>query len=130
MKKLFLISICLLLSYSLAEKKNTATSIKTFKGTWCTGEDGMVLTFAGKDSLHVSSKSDETVGGSGKYTRDDTTFAATLTNGDMALKMKYRYRWKGTDTVEAKAMMFTINEEAVEYPQEWMSMVRCGEKKK
>ena len=129
MNKLLPLLLCLSVAVSWAEKKKNTSGAPSLNGTWCTGEDGMILAFAGSDSLRVSSSADETMGGSGKYTRTDSTFSATLVNGDMTLKMRYRYRWKGSDTVEAKATLFTINDEAVEYPEEWMSMVRCGKKK-
>ncbi|MBN1575595.1 MAG: hypothetical protein JW913_03530 [Chitinispirillaceae bacterium] len=127
MKKIMILVLCVMAAFSWAERKKTAPADK-LHGTWCTGEEGMVLRFSG-DSLFVTSTSDETIQGVGKYQRTDSTFAATLLNDEVTLKMRYLYRWKGSDTVEAKATLFTINDEAVEHPQEWMSMVRCGERK-
>jgi hypothetical protein len=129
MKKSILVALCLLSAIAFAEKRKTSVPDDRFHGTWCTGEEDMMLRFSAKDSLFVTSASDESVQGKGKYTRTDSTFAATLRNGETTLAMQYLYRWKGTDTVEAKATLFTINGETVEHPEEWMSMVRCrGEK--
>ncbi len=127
MKGTILFVIILLAGAGGAETKKTTGTVRqnAFNGTWCTGEDGMVLSFSGKDSIHVKSSSDESVGGGGIYTRTDSTFVATLRNGDMVVKMSYLFRWKGIDTVEARATAFTINGENVDVPPEWMSMVRC-----
>ena len=116
----------LLVTLANAEKKKTAPAADPLIGTWCTTDDGMVLTFSKGDSLRVATVSDSSMGGVGKYIHTDTTFTATLKNGDMIMKMGYVYRWKGRDTVEAKATSFTIDNEAVEHPTEWMGMVRCG----
>jgi hypothetical protein len=127
-----IISIALLLflvTLAGAEKKKTAPAVDPLIGTWRTTDDGMVLRFAKGDTLCVTSTSDSSMGGCGKYTHTDTTFFATLKNGDMVMKMAYLYRWKGRDTVEAKATLFTIDNEAVEYPTEWMAMARSGGKK-
>lgn len=97
----------------------------TLNGTWCVGEDGLVLTFSGKDSLQVSSQADESVNGSGTYVKSDTSFTATVLNGDVTMKMKYIYRWKGIDTVEARAELFMVNDETIDTPAEWMFMTRC-----
>jgi hypothetical protein len=94
-------------------------------GTWCVGEDGMVLTFAGKDTLIVSSTADESVNGTGTYQKTDSSFVATIINGDLTMKMSYKYRWSGADTVKAKAELFTVNGDSISYPVEWMFMTRC-----
>ena len=110
------------------EKKTAPVPSLSLRGTWCTGDAGMLLTFSGTDSLSVESASDESMGGSGTYRHTDSTFSATLKNGDLVLSLRYRYRWKGTDTIEAKATMFTVDGDSIEYPKEWMSMERCGKK--
>ena len=97
-------------------------------GTWCAGEDGLVLTFAGKDSLIVTSSADASISGAGTYKRDDTTFTAILLNEGVEMKMKYQYKWLGKDTISAQAQLFTIGDEAVDFPGEWMSMSRCRQK--
>jgi len=104
----------------------SGTEKGSLNGTWCVGEDGLVLTFSGVDSLLVSSKSDASVKGSGTYTRTDSSFTATVINGDLSMKMKYSYKWYSNDSIGAKAEFFTINEESVNYPTEWMSMKRCS----
>ncbi|MBN1757696.1 MAG: hypothetical protein JW863_05235 [Chitinispirillaceae bacterium] len=124
---LFIICICTVVAF--AEKKPVKKPVRSLNGTWCTGEDdGMLLTFSGTDTLTITSASDESMGGSGTYLHTDSTFSATLKNGDLVLSMKYRYRWKGNDTILAKATMFTIDDESVDFPEEWMSMGRCEKK--
>ncbi len=128
-KTISIIVVCILLiALAYAEKREKITLYDRLQGTWCTGEEGMVLRFSEKDSIFVSSASDESVQGKGKYSFTDSTFTASINNGETRLTMHYLYRWKGTDTVEAKATLFLVNDEAIEHPQEWMSMVRCGEK--
>lgn len=101
-----------------------------FSGIWHTEDEGMILTFTAKDSLFVTSPSDETIKGKGTYAKtSDSTFTATIKNDDLTIKMTYLYRWKGVDTVSAKAILFTINDESVEQPQEWMNMVRSSDRK-
>lgn len=110
------------LSALLAEEK------KSLLGTWYTGEDGLMLTFAGKDSLYVKSLSDSSMGGTGTYTRTDSTFTASVKNGEMVMKMIYTYRWKGKDTVEAKPIYMDVNGDSVDYPHEWAKMIRSKSK--
>jgi hypothetical protein len=103
----------------------TAAGKDPILGTWCVGEDGLVLTFSGNDSLSVTSRADASVSGTGMYKRNDTNFTATVINDDMEMKMQDRYKWLGKDTISAQALLFTVNGDSVDYPKEWMSMVRC-----
>jgi hypothetical protein len=119
-------SVLLFVLFSLSAL--LAAEKKSLLGTWYAGEDGLVLTFAGKDSLFVKSLSDSSMGGSGTYTRTDSTFSASVNNGDMSMKMIYTYRWKGKDTVEAKPIYMDVNGDSVEYPHEWATMVRNNSK--
>jgi hypothetical protein len=96
-----------------------------FNGTWCTGSDGLILTFFSQDSLQVGNISDESVKGYGVYKRTDTTFSATVKNGDVTMELKYRYLLKGTDTVSAQAIYFLVDGDSVQVPAEWMDMTRC-----
>ncbi len=98
----------------------------SLNGTWCVGEEGFVLTFSGKDSLRVTSNTDESINAEGTYQKNDTSFTAKLINGDVSMKMKYRYRWVGSDSIKALAEQFTINDEQINSPTEWMYMVRCS----
>jgi hypothetical protein len=96
-----------------------------FNGTWCTGSDGLILTFFAQDSLQVGNASDESVKGYGVYKRTDSTFSATVKNGDVTMEMKYRYLSKSTDTVSAQAIYFLVDGDSVQVPTEWMDMARC-----
>ena len=120
MKFSSLLLLCSVCFTALAQKDEFLT------GKWCVGEDGLVLTFKGNDSLMVSSRADESVSGNGTFKKTDTSFTAVVKNGDMTMEMKYRYRRNGKDTVDAQAEMFTINGDSVSFPAEWMSMVRCA----
>jgi hypothetical protein len=104
-----------------------AKNESSFNGTWCVGEEGFILRFSGKDSLHVTSSTDESIKAEGSYKKDDTCFTATVINGDVTMKMRYLYRWCSKDSIKAKAEQFTINDEPVNSPEEWMFMVRCNE---
>jgi len=118
----FITALFALAAMSFAQTKPAP---RDFTGTWHTEDEGMILTFTAKDSLFVTSPSDETIKGKGTYTAtSDSTFTATIKNDDLTIKMTYLYRWKGADTVSAKAILFTINDDPVEQPQEWMNMVR------
>ena len=131
MKKMIALILILHASLPAAENSTGETApLPSLNGTWCAGDDGMQLTFSGNDTLSIGSTADESMGGSGIYRKTDSTFSATLKNGDLTLSLKYLYRWKGKDTVEARALEFTINDEAVDFPKEWMSMGRCGKKGK
>ncbi|MBN1600923.1 MAG: hypothetical protein JW915_04895 [Chitinispirillaceae bacterium] len=96
-----------------------------FNGSWCTGSDGLILTFFAQDSLQVGNTSDESVKGYGVYKRTDSTFSAMVKNGDITMEMKYRYLSKSTDTVSAQAIYFLVDGDSVQVPTEWMDMARC-----
>lgn len=125
MRIVILCTVLLFTTFVNAQKKKISMPSDPLIGTWCTTDQSMVLTFAKGDTLRVTSTTDSAMSGCGTYAHTDSTFAASLKNNDMVMKMSYRYRWKGRDTVEAKATSFTIDGEAVEYPAEWMSMARC-----
>ncbi|NLL14777.1 MAG: hypothetical protein GX267_15340 [Fibrobacter sp.] len=108
----------------------SAEKAPSLNGTWCVGEEGFILRFSGKDSLHVTSSTDESIQAEGSYNKNDTSFTATVKNGDVTMKMKYLYRWCSKDSIKAKAEQFTINDEPVNSPEEWMFMVRCKESAK
>ncbi|HEX3018711.1 MAG TPA: hypothetical protein VHP36_00340 [Chitinispirillaceae bacterium] len=121
----------LIVAFSLAGALNiNAENNKSLNGTWCVGEEGFVLKFSGKDSLLVNSNNDESIKAEGNYKKTDTSFTATLVNGDVTMKMKYQYRWCSSDTIKAKAEQFTINDEPVNSPEEWMFMVKCADASK
>lgn len=122
MKRVMFLVICIL-SISIAK---TADKINPLLGTWCVGENGLILTFSGKDSLSVASISDSSVNGKGTYQKNDSTFSATISNNDIIMKMQYRYHWKGKDSIEAQAINFTVNGDTVDSPKEWSAMTRCG----
>lgn len=105
---------------------NTADKINPFLGTWCVGENGLLLTFSGKDSLSVASISDSNVNGKGTYQKNDSTFFATINNNDIIMKIQYRYHWKSKDSIEAQAIIFTVNNDTVDSPKEWTAMTRCS----
>jgi hypothetical protein len=123
MKKLSIISVILVSFLSTAFSGNTKKI--DFNGTWCAGTDGLILTFFAKDSLQVGSTSDESIKGYGVYKRTDSTFSATVKNGDVTMEMMYRYLSKGVDTVSAKALYFLVDGDSTEVPTDWIDMTRC-----
>lgn len=123
MKKLFII-LLILVSFVSTAFSGSAKKID-FNGTWCAGTDGLILTFFAKDSLQVGSTSDESIKGYGVYKRTDSTFSATVKNGDVTMEMMYRYLSKGVDTVSAKALYFRVDGDSVEVPADWIDMTRC-----
>ncbi len=126
MKKQWYFAVALLCCLSFAFS-GTNKSVD-FNGTWCAGTDGLILTFFAKDSLQVGSSSDESVKGYGVYKRTDSTFSATVKNGDVTMDIKYRYLTKNVDTVSAQAIYFLVDGDSVQVPSEWIDMMRCGKK--
>jgi hypothetical protein len=123
MKRVIVFVVLMLtIAYSGAPEKTAGT----LAGRWCVGDNGLILTFTGKDTMSVASLTDSTTKGSGTYQKDDSTFSATIMNSDMVMKMKYRYRWKAKESIEAQAIIFTVNNDTVDSPKEWTTMTRCA----
>lgn len=126
MKKKLTISIAFLTIFSLYI---TVASDDFFTGTWCIGAEKLIITFAAKDSLYVSSKRDETIQGQGTYVKTDSTLTATIINEDLTLKMGYRYRKKSEDMLRAKIAYITVDGDSVNHPRRWMRMEKCNPEK-
>lgn len=107
----------------------TIASDDIFTGTWCIGAERLIITFTGKDSLHVSSKRDETIQGKGTYEQTDSTLTATILNEDLILKMGYRYKKKSDDMLRAKIAYITVDGDSVNHPRRWMKMEKCDPEK-
>ena len=97
-----------------------------FKGTWCIGNQKLVIDFPGNNAIKISSRGDEAVNGVGTFTFTDTTFTATIKNEDLVLKIGYLYKFKDTKNLRAKITFFTIDGEGVDYPKRWMRMQSCN----
>jgi hypothetical protein len=104
----------------------SVSSEKLFSGTWCIGDEKLVITFKGNDSLFVSSKKDETIQGKGNYTLKDSMLIATMINEDLELKMGYRFKKKDNHTMRAKIVFFTVDGDSVNHPRRWMRMEQCN----
>jgi len=100
-----------------------------FKGTWCVGEERLIITFKGNDSLYVTSKKDESMQGNGTYTKTDSTFTATMKNEDLTLVMGYRYQKKTKTMLRAKIAFITVDGDSVNHRRRWMKMEKCDPKK-
>ncbi len=100
-----------------------------FSGTWCVGQEGLVITFVGKDSMHVTSLTDESINGWGTYKKKGTRLTATLTNEDLELTMGYRYKVQEDSSIRAKILFFTVDGDSVNHPQRWMRMSKCDPEK-
>jgi hypothetical protein len=96
-----------------------------FSGTWCVGHEGLVITFVGKDSLHVTSLRDESIDGRGTYAKKGSTLTATLRSEEVELKMGYRYKVREDSTIRARILFFTVDGDSVNHPRRWLHMVRC-----
>jgi hypothetical protein len=96
--------------------------VNSLLGTWIVGDAGLVLTFFGKDSISVTSVTDSSVKGNGTYIKNDSTFSTTINNNDIIMKMQYRFRWKTKDSIEAQAILFTVNGDTVDSPKDWALM--------
>ncbi len=103
----------------------TIASDNLFSGTWCIGDERLVITFKGKDSLEVSSLRDETIQGNGTYQKNDSTLFATVLNEDLELKMGYRYKKKDKSTIKTKIIFITVDGDSVNHPRRWMRMEKC-----
>lgn len=121
--KRVVVFVILVLSFAYSAPEKTTG---TLTGRWCVADNGLILTFSGKDTMSVASLTDSTTKGSGTYQKDDSTFSATITNNDMVMKMKYRYRWKNKESIEAQSIVFTVNNDTVDSPKEWTTMTRCS----
>jgi hypothetical protein len=111
--------ICALVFSSQAQKNNP------FTGTWCVESDGLQLTFSNKDTIEVVSLTDPDTKSKGTYEKTDSTFLTTITSNDITMKMKYRFKLKNQNIIDAQAVFFTANDDTVESPKEWKTMVRC-----
>jgi hypothetical protein len=107
----------------------TVASDDFFTGTWCIGAERLIITFAAKDSLYVTSKRDETIQGKGTYEKTDSTLTATIKNDDLTLKMGYRYKKKSADMLRAKIAYITVDGDSVNHPRRWMRMEKCDPEK-
>ena len=117
-------ALLILFSLSLSNSAD-----KIFTGTWCVGREGLVITFIGKDSIHVTSLSDESVNGRGTYARKGTKLTAKLTSEELELNMGYQYKIREDSTIKAKILFFTVNGDSVNHPRRWLRMKRCDPEK-
>lgn len=97
-----------------------------FEGTWCVPAQQLRITFHAEDSLSVRSTADEGVSGEGAYEMAESTFVATVVNGELTIVMAYHYRWENDSTFQARPLSFTINQDTVSHPDEWLEMRRCA----
>ncbi len=99
-----------------------------FTGTWCIGDERLIITFTGQDSLHIASLKDESINGTGTYEKKDSTLIATILNDELELKMGYKYKKKSNSKIKAKIFFFTVDGDSVNHPHRWMRMERCDPK--
>ena len=99
---------------------------RSILGTWCIDDEGLVIAFRTKDSLVVKSTTDETVNGGGAYSLADSTFSATVVNGEIIIKLGYSYQWKNDSLITARPRFFIVNEDTAKDVTKWMTMRRCN----
>ncbi|MBD3418705.1 MAG: hypothetical protein GF398_01175 [Chitinivibrionales bacterium] len=98
---------------------------KGLSGDWCIEKEGLIIHFTGRDSLRVSSSTEEGVSGNGFYKMNDSTLRATVRNEDLIIEMGYNYKWKNDSTLLAKPAFLIINADTVEHTDTWMNMSKC-----
>lgn len=106
----------------------TVISEDFFSGTWCIGDERLIISFSGKDSLYVSSLKDETIQGKGTYELKDSLLIANMVNDELTLRMGYRYKKRNNKTLRAKIIFFTVDGDSVNHPRRWMRMEKCDPK--
>ncbi len=105
-----------------------ATDSSLFTGSWLVKNEGLTLTFSGKDSVKFSSASDETINGSGKFSYNDSLLTAKLDNEGTLLEVVYRYKKVG-ETVTVTTKSLKVNGDPMEISKDTMTMVRPVAKK-
>jgi len=116
-----------LLIVSLLIFVNSAFAGSKFTGTWCVGNQRLVIEFPGKNAIVISSRGDDAFSGKGTYTETDTSFTATIKNEELEIKIGYTYKFKDKKTLRAKITFFTVDGEAVDdYPKRWLRMQSCN----
>ena len=115
-----------LLFISLFVLPAPVSSDSIFSGTWCIGDERLVINFKGSDTLNFYSLRDESIRGVGTYIITDSTLTAVVQNDDLELKMGYRYKRRKNASLRAKFMFFTIDGDSVDHPRRWMRMEQCN----
>jgi len=100
-----------------------AADSSLFTGSWIVQNEGLTLTFTGKDSVKFSSASDETISGTGtfKYTASD--LSAKLNNEGTIMEVVYGYKKVG-ETVKVTTKSLKVNGDPMEVAKDTMTMVR------
>lgn len=102
------------------------TSEDFFSGTWCIGDERLVITFKDSDTLQFYSLEDESINGKGTYEGTDSTLTAIVANDELEVRLGYRYRKKNNSKLKAKFLFFIIDGDSVDHPRRWMRMERCN----
>jgi len=102
-----------------------AAETPLFSGIWCVEDEGISLTFVDDTTVTFSSEDDETVGGEGVYSFDDSTLTASVDNEGMLMEIEYAYTVV-EDEIEIITTAMTLNGDAMEVGDDVMIMVRCN----
>ncbi len=97
-----------------------------FSGTWCIGNERLIITFSGEDSLSVTSLRDESIQGKGTFEIKDSLLIANVINDELELKMGYRYKKRDNNSLRAKIVFLTVDGDSVNHPRRWMRMEKCN----
>ena len=117
---IFIFLICLLFFLVPASSKSI------FSGTWCIGDERLVITFKGSDTINFYSLRDEAISGDGTYIITDSTLTAIVQNDDLELRMGYKYKKRNNASLRAKFLFFTVDGDSVDHPKRWMRMEQCN----
>lgn len=100
-----------------------AADAKLFTGSWMVQNEGLTLTFSGKDSVKFSSADEESINGVGKFKFTENLLSAKLNNEGMVIDVVYAYKKVG-ETVKVSTKLLKINGEVAQFSKAVMTMVR------
>jgi len=99
---------------------------KPMTGTWCIQDQGLAITFQGKDSVLITSTEEDGANGKGAYSLTDSLLTATITSEDIIIRMCYQYKWQKDSSILARQIYFIADEDTAENPNTAVVMKRCG----
>jgi hypothetical protein len=99
---------------------------KIMTGAWCIQDQGLSITFQGKDSVLVTSTEEDGVNGKGAYSLTDSLLTATITSEDIVIRMCYQYKWQKDSSILARQIYFIADQDTAENPNSTVVMKRCA----
>jgi hypothetical protein len=111
-----------------AKKKVAAAKTKTalFTGKWCVSNEGLVISFSGKDSMSIGSHRDKQTLGSGTFAKTDSLLTASVVKDSLPIEMVYLYKVQNDSTIKAKIISMVVDGDSADHPTRWLLMQRCN----